>query len=106
MIYRLDNYENCHSTFTIEKLKQYLKDYALHDMFEGKHITPHGCCDAVEFFGNFASVSFVFRFSTKDKELIKELKELIESNLNSKGYRDFASIKPTFFKSVRILGDL
>jgi hypothetical protein len=80
-MFELDSYENCHSDFNFEKLKRLLKEDKLHPMFEGKHITPHGCCDAVEFFGNFIHHSFVFRFSTRKKSLISELTNLIEANL-------------------------
>lgn len=77
----LDNFDHCHEQFSIEGLKHLLLSDQLHPMFKGDHITPHGCCDAVEFFGNFVRHSYVFKFSTKDKKLIKELTKLINENL-------------------------
>lgn len=80
-MFELDNYDHCYDQFTIEGLKQLLSSDKLHPMFKGDHITPHGCCEAVEFFGNFVEHSYVFRFNTRDKKLIKELTKLINENL-------------------------
>ncbi|MEN6291914.1 MAG: hypothetical protein ABFD07_07870 [Methanobacterium sp.] len=79
---KLNDFSKCYEGFTIETLKDYLKKYQLEPRFNGQHITHHGCCDSLEFFGNFVDVSYVFNFSLRDGKECQELINLIDANLS------------------------